>query len=151
MQRERPGNQLSRGAPLETLDQTNQTPNLGLFSQAHTMQTRLTLLVSLFLPLALALPNAASHISVGSIFELSHDSGRFIREAGDGDEPDTSTEQCPEAKYEAFFERYDDCMNAAQSLIDEVGNFSYILSGNLIICVRNILKIGLKLISGAAG
>ena len=85
------------------------------------MQTLFTLLVSLFLPLALALPNPASHISLRSIFELGHDGGRFIREAGDGDEPDTSTEQCPEAKYEAFFERYDDCMNAAQSIIDEVG------------------------------
>ena len=50
------------------------------------MQTLFTLLVSLFLPSALALPNPASHISVGSIFELGHDSGRFIREAGDGDE-----------------------------------------------------------------
>ena len=61
---------------------------------------------------------------MGSIFELGHDSGRLIREAGDGVEPDTSTEQCPEAKYEDFFERYDDCMNAAQSVIDEVGRIS---------------------------
>ena len=86
----------------------------------HKMQTIITLLISLLLPSAFALPNPASHISAESLFDLNHDSGRFIREAGDGDEPDSSTELCSEAKYEAFFDRYDNCMNAAQSVIDEV-------------------------------
>lgn len=85
------------------------------------MQSHLTLLISLLLPSAFALPNPASHsrITAESIFDLSHDSSRFIREAGDKNEPTTSTDQCPETKYEAFFDRYDNCMNAAQSIIDE--------------------------------
>ena len=86
----------------------------------HKMQTIITLLISLLLPSAFALPNPASHFNIGSIFDLSHDSGRFIREAGDDNGYTTSTDQCPEAKYEAFFDRYDNCMNAAQSVIDEV-------------------------------
>ena len=88
------------------------------------MQSHLTLLISLLLPMAFALPNPASHsrITAENIFDLSHDSSRFIREAGDDNEPTTSTDQCPEAKYEAFFDRYDNCMNAAQSIIDEVGS-----------------------------
>ena len=87
------------------------------------MQSILTLLLSLLLPSAFTLPYPSSPFAAESIFDLGHDSGRFIREAGDGNEPDTRTEQCPEAKYEAFFDRYDSCMNAAESVIDEVGRF----------------------------
>jgi len=71
------------------------------------------------LTFALPDPTSSSLLISETIFDNNRNIGRFIREAGDGDYV-TSTEKCPEAKYEDFFSRYDNCMNAAQAIIDEV-------------------------------
>ena len=86
------------------------------------MQTHLALVLSLLLPSTFALPDptSSSLLISESIFDSSRrDGGRFIREAGNGDIT-TSTEKCPEAKYEDFFSRYGNCMNAAEAIVDEV-------------------------------
>ena len=86
------------------------------------MQTHLTLVLSLLLPpstFALPDPTPSSLLISESIFGSTRDGGRFIRETEDSDYT-TSTEKCPEPKFEDFFTRYDNCMNAAQAIIDEV-------------------------------
>ena len=88
------------------------------------MQTHLTLVLSLLLlPSTFALPDPTPSSLLReiseSIFDSTRDGGRFIRETEDSDYT-TSTEKCPEPKFEDFFTRYDNCMNAAQAIIDEV-------------------------------
>ena len=75
----------------------------------------------LLLPSTFALPNPtpSSLLISESIFDTTHNGGRFIREAGKGDNT-TSTEKCSELKLEDLYSRYENCMNAAQAIIDEV-------------------------------